>query len=157
MKVESAIYHAVHDYKPGTDALARQMGMARSSLLNMANPNDDGHEVTVKRLRQVVHLTGDLRPVHALCAELGGVFVPTERFAGIADDALLDLVMRLGKEYGDVCAAVSAAIADGRVSPREMQAFREQKYQFDQAGAALEARLAMMAAPEPSAQLKVAK
>lgn len=123
--LKDALYHAVHDYEPGTVALAQRMGMAQSSLLNMANPNSAEPGWPMKRFRQVVAITGDVRPVQALCEEAGGVFVPLPR-AEVGEDELMLGVARAGKEFGDVCATMTNALRDHRVTPKELGDFHRE-------------------------------
>jgi len=122
---EDALYHAVHDYDGGTVTLAQRMGMARSSLLNMANPNNIEPGWPMKRFRQVVAITQDVRPVQAICEEAGGVFVPLPR-TDVGEDELMLGVARAGKEFGDVCASMTKALRDHRITAGELEAFHQE-------------------------------
>jgi hypothetical protein len=142
---ERHILHlVVHDYKPGIKALAAQMEIAESTLYSMANPNAATHGWTFERWKQVQHLTNDRRPLHLVCKEFGGVFVETAVYHGVADDALLEQMAKLGKEFGDVCQSLTQAIADGRVTSKEVEDFNQQLYEMQQAGSALGERLGAM-------------
>lgn len=141
MNVFDAIYHAVHDHPGSAQALAPRMGLQPTTLLNMANPRETTHGWSLRRFRDLLAFTGDRRPLDALCAENGGVFVPVPKAVGAEQD-LLATVTRLGKEFGDVCASLNAALADGRVTPRELDDFRQQVYEMNQVAAGLEALVA---------------
>jgi hypothetical protein len=150
VNVSDAIYHAVHDYKGGAVALAPRMGLAVSTLENMANPNLPSHEFNLRRLDQLLTFTEDYRPLDALCAKHGGVFVRTAGFKGIADDALLETLGRLGKEFGDVCGSMNAALADGRVTEKECASFEREVYELTQAAHELVARLRALVEKRPA-------
>jgi hypothetical protein len=125
MSPKDALYHAVHDCKDGSANLAMRMGIARSSLLNMANPNTEEPGWPLKRVLQVVALTGDTRPVQAICEEAGGVFVPLP--SGVVDeDGLMLHLAKAGKEFGDVCASLTRSLEDGRIQPAELKDFHKQ-------------------------------
>lgn len=147
MDVEDALYHVVHDYKGGAESLAPRMGLASSTLQSMASPKIPTHGWSLRRFRQVIALADDLRPLHALCEEFGGVFIQTAGFKGLSDTALLETMTKLGKEFGDVCQAMHAALADSKVSEREVAEFRQQLYELNQAGAEALNRLEQLKAP----------
>jgi hypothetical protein len=132
-----ALYQAVHDYPGGAPALAPRMGLAASTLLSFANPNCESHRWPLARALQVVAITGDMRPIEAICAEAGGVFVGLGDLGNIADGRLLKMVSRLLTEFGDVPRELHKVLADGRVKPREAAGFRRQVYELQQAAAAL--------------------
>lgn len=136
MKVEDALYHAVHDYPGGAGSLGPRMGLAASTLYGMANPNGGSHPWPLQRFRQVLALTGDKRPLNALCEENGGVFVPV----GAAQENLpgaLQQLATLSAEFGDVARHAADAMRDGRITPRELAAFDTQVFELIQAAAGL--------------------
>lgn len=127
MEVDDALYHAVHGYKPDPEHLARRMKLAYSSLLNMANPNSDVGW-PLGRFIQVMDLTFDYGPLQALCRRFNGVFVPLPTAVGDSEAVMAQLAT-VGKEFGDVCASLQRALADGRVSPKELKNFRTQVHE----------------------------
>lgn len=138
MKVEDALYHAVHDYPGGAGSLAPRMNLAAPTLYAMANPRDSSHEWPLRRFRQVLAMTGDLRPLAALCEENHGVFV------GLAATTLPDAfrhVSKLAAEFGDVVRGFEDAMKDGRITPRECDAIDTQIYGLIAAAAGLGQRL----------------
>jgi hypothetical protein len=129
---EDALYHTVHDYKPGTTNLAERLGMKHQSLVNLANPNDDSFNWSLKNAMKVVHFTGDLRFVQAFCAEFNGVFVPLGHASGRDTDQLFEQLAKLGKEFGQVCSVMQSSLADGKVTKRELDAFKERALELQQ-------------------------
>ena len=137
MNVDDALYHLVHDYPGSAGSLAPRMGLKPATLYSMANPQCERHEWPLKRFRQAIALTGDKRPLDALCAEFGGVFLPLGEFADIGSDRLLKAASKLAREFGDVPRKLQEITADGRVKPRELDQLKREVYEMTQAGAAL--------------------
>lgn len=118
MDVLDAAYHAAHAHQGGVAALAPRMGKSASTL---------AHELTQQGsakfgLRDAVmlsHLCGSTAIVQAFAAAMGGPFIPC------ASADLRDCDMqRVGdtvREFGDVVAGFSAAMADGRVTGNELR------------------------------------
>lgn len=154
MKLDTAIYHAVHDYPAGVDALAALMGIAGSTLQSMANPRITTHGWSKKHLMQLIELTGDMRVVDAFCAEFGGVFLPAGGgLAGQGD--VFRRVSAAAKEFGEVVAEIEAAVADGRVTQTERDRVHQQIYELSRAAFALGQHVDGLA--EAKGGLKVAK
>lgn len=149
MNLDTAIYHAVHDYAGGVNALAEQMGLAGSTLQSMANPRITTHTWSLKQLRQLMDFTGDMRVVHAFCAERGGLFVP----AGGGLDGQGDVFRRVSstaKAFGEVVGEIEAAVADGRISKTERDRVHQQIYEMNQAAFALGQHVDVLADATPA-------
>lgn len=122
MNINDANHDMCHDYPGGVPALAARMKLADSTLYGMANPNNDAHPWSLSRWREALQKTGDKRPLHALCEENGGVFVPV----GIAKESLpgaLQGLADLSADFGAVATAAVEAMRDGRITKREADAF----------------------------------
>lgn len=154
MNVKDALHHAVHDYKDGVEGLARRMGLAVPTLYGMANPNNTENGWPLKRFQQVLQFTGDMRPLHSLCEENGGVFVPVVEKTGTMSGSLEKLA-NLAAEFGDVARHAHDAMRDGKLTPRELQEFDTQIFELIQAAAALS--LQMRKEGEKGGNLRVAK
>lgn len=137
MSVRDSLYDLVHDYPGGAPALSPRMKLATSTLLSMANPNCESHDWPLKRFEQAMALTGDIRPLEALCQEFGGVFVSIGRFDHLPPGRVLKEAQHLSKEFGDVSVQLAEILKDGSVTPREVEQLRRQVYEMQQAGAAL--------------------
>lgn len=135
--VRDALYDLVHDHPGGGPALAARMKLAASTLLSMANPHCESHDWSLKRFEQALALTGDLRPLDALCQQFGGVFIRMGRFDHLPPGRLLKEAQHLAKEFGDVPVRLAEIIADGTVKPREVELLRREVYEMQAAGAAL--------------------
>lgn len=152
MQTKDALYHATHDYKGGVDALAARMGIASSTLRCMANPNDDTHAWPLKRVQQLVALTGDVRPIAALASEAGGVFIPMPKAGGKPSEVMRDLA-ELAREFGDVPRETLDALADDRLTLKEFERIRDQVTELQASAATLMAHLAGMVETRPIMRL----
>jgi len=138
MPPTDALYAAVHDYPGGAAALAPRMGIAASTLLSFANPNCESHRWPLARALQVAALTGDKRPIEAICDEAGGVFIPLGAFAQVGNGTLFKRLTKLASEFGDVPRRIQQALTDdGRISTREWRDIRREIYELQQAAAAV--------------------
>lgn len=153
MKIEDALYHAVHDYPGGVAELARRMGLASPTLYGMANPNEAGHGWTLKHIRSVLAFTSDKRPLHALCEESGGVFVPLKPDA-TSIDGMPEQLAKLAAEFGDVARAAQDAMRDGRITPRELAHFDSQIFELISEAANTATRLRQAAQQQPVRAVK---
>lgn len=130
MKIRDALYHAVHDYPGGVHELATCLGLADSTLQNIANPRIETHEWTLKRIKQVFDFTGDERIAHAFAAEFGGVFLPmpSSELSGGSD--LYRASAEVAKELGDIVTELQAALADEKISENERARIHQQIYEL---------------------------
>ena len=148
MNSVDSLYHAVHDYAPGLNALAARMGLSASTLQNMANPNVESHTWSLKRMREVIAFTGDTRPLDALCQEFGGVFVPVSTLPE-GEVEIGRMIAELGSDFGAVCSSLNAALADGRVTNKELKDFQDRVYQLSAASQGLKLLVERRAAANP--------
>jgi hypothetical protein len=155
MKVEDAIYHAVHDCEGGAASLAPRMGnLTASTLYSMANPRETAHGWSLARFRQLLAFTGDLRPLNALCEEQHGVFLAVPECDRDAATAL-QLVANLAADFGDVARSATDSLREGRVSQSELARLDTQILELITAAAKLGKKLRYEAEHRPA--LKVAK
>ena len=129
MSPQDAIHHVVHDFPGGAEALAPRIGRGAQVLRNKVTLAHDGrrsHEPTLADVSAISRVTGDLRVIEALAAENGAVVVRLPDMSGVADDALLDLVLTSSQEYGEACAALREALADGEVDRIEFESLERE-------------------------------
>lgn len=119
MEGTESIRRAVHDaidHNPNRikgAAIALRMGVSTTTVYRWG---EDGQvDIPLNRLIQLVLVTGDTRPVSALCETLGGAFVPVpcrERGEKLDIKAL--------KEFSEFLHARSAALNDGKITAAEL-------------------------------------
>jgi hypothetical protein len=133
MKIRDALYHAVHDCQGGVHELATRLGLADSTLQNIANPRIETHEWTLKRIKQVYDFTGDERIAHAFAAEFGGVFLPMPSAEVSGGSDLFRASAAVAKELGDIVAELQAAMTDERINQNERERIHQQIYELTRA------------------------
>lgn len=116
---------ACHDAVKDADAkrLAATMGLPHVSLLQRANPDNDAHKLTINHLFQILLHSGDMRPLAALASAFGFDLVAKEQAEATSLSAA---VLHMHAEVADVTKAVTAALADGRVSQTEKGLIRRE-------------------------------
>ncbi|MDP3550630.1 MAG: hypothetical protein Q8R81_09555 [Novosphingobium sp.] len=122
-RIKRAVRHAVH-LCGGVDGAAATAERGRSVAGDWNNLNHAAFPPAdcALALDEIAVAAGQLPPItSALARELGGVFVPN--IDVLADEgSIAGMVMGLSKELGDVAGSISAALADGKVSPLEADA-----------------------------------
>jgi len=135
--VNDAVYRLVREF--GAEKLAEKTGTPAGTIYNKANPNDTGHhKPTLSDGILWTNITGDTRIAAAFSRAVGGVFVDLRGLAEHSDAALLDLLLKRGKEEGDADRVLGEALANGRISQRESCAIRKEEFE------AIAARLAVL-------------
>ena len=118
LDVADAAYHTAHGYAGGVPALAQRMAMSHNTLSHKVGLNNNTHHLSLREAVTMQEVTGDVRILHSMAGALGYACV------SLRTDSVgstLAEVMHMAKEFGDVLEAINGAVADGRVTPNEMQ------------------------------------
>lgn len=134
--VSRAIYATAHD--AGLPDLSRKIGIGEQVLRNKVNFNNDSSHINVNEAMAMMLQTKDLSIINAMCAELGGKFVPDEK---AKVKGIVEAIMRLSAEHGDVQRALADAMADGTITDRERGAVLKEIDESIDAHGALKAEL----------------
>lgn len=124
MSPQDAIHHVVHDFPGGAEALAPRIGRGAQVLRNKVTLEGEAgvrrsHEPTLADVSAITRITGDLRVLDALAAEVGAVVLRLPVIEALGDAALLDMVLSVNDEYGQACAALRDGLADGEIDRDE--------------------------------------
>jgi hypothetical protein len=126
MNIADAAYATVHDYPGGSESLGPRVGTSAAVLRNKVNPNNDTHHLTVAEADRIVGVTGDFRMLKAWANAHGFLLIKApDAQRGESDMSVLEKVVELGVANGQFMQAINAALADGRIDQREIQAIRE--------------------------------
>lgn len=119
------IHRAIHDtvLAAGPKALANKMGMAHTTLLNRANPNDDTHRLNVEQLLQIMLHSGDAAVLRAMADAFGFELVAKK---AVQPTGLTAALLSMAAEVADVTRAVADAVGDGHVSQTEKQLIKRE-------------------------------
>lgn len=112
----------------GVEKLAVFMGMRTGTLYNKADSTDESHnQPTIRDLIQATHFRSDFRALDALEEQFGRAAFDCSRFEDISDEALLDMVLHLGKEHGEFHQAMSRAL-QGQLTVAALQDVRAEAF-----------------------------
>jgi Phage regulatory protein CII (CP76). len=114
--IDSAIYDTVHNSGLAPKQLAELMGMSHQVLLNKANPQCEANKFSVHELMALQRHALSTRIVEAMCLELGfNALGPVKAKA----ESLMDAMLTVVAECGDVSRAVHDSLEDGKLTNRE--------------------------------------
>lgn len=121
MNILDAVYHTVHDFKGGANALALRMGIKSPAVLNSkVNPNTETHHLTLLEATKLMGITGDFRILQAICAAHGKAAIDLPDIPeSHRDSCLMDTFLNLGIKKGDVTELFREMLADGRITRGE--------------------------------------
>lgn len=138
----------------GISGLAGRMQVNSNTLFHKL-AGQSGHNLFARELEAMTLLTGDPEIAQALAMVCGHVCIPVTPAEGLAGAELALKVSKLGAEFGEMMRATLDAIADGRVTTRELAEYDDQFHDFLAAAVALRTDLAAKIPRAPD--LKVAK
>lgn len=136
----AAAYATIHEYKGGSESLGPLVGISPAVLRNKVNPNNDTHHLTFAEARRIADMTGDYRMLQAWAHEAGFLLVKAPD-GNQCDMAVLEQVVGLGVASGQFMQAIHAALSDGRVDARELEAIKEAERQVQTAAATVSRRV----------------
>lgn len=148
MSIVDAAHRLALRYPGGITALAARMGKNANSLAHKL-AGQVGHNLFATECEEMTAFSRDPEIAQALAHACGHVCVPVTAPA-LADADLAERVAAAGKEFGDVMNATLTAIADNRVTQRELAEFDRQFNEHLQAMVHLRAKLASMVPPPPT-------
>ena len=113
--LEWAIQQTVHAKRGLSKQLADVVGTSQQVLLNKVNPEVPTNSLHVTEAFKIMKHTGDITILEVQAAELGYHLVKDDSKAVPLMDALLDVI----KEQGDIGSAIKDSTADGVVDVHE--------------------------------------
>jgi len=145
MNIKDAAYATVHDYPGGSESLGPRMNIVPAVLRNKVNPNSTSHHLTLIEADRLMMMTGDHRILDALAECHGYVLVPVAFDTPPSDMAILELVTNVWRHNGDVGRSVDDALADGRITMRELEDIKQSIHRVEQAMHTMLARIQQIA------------
>jgi hypothetical protein len=141
MNVIDAADATVHDYPGGSESLAPRVGMSAAVLRNKVNPNNPRNVLGLEEAQRLMRITDDHRILQAQAGDLGYALVRVDDAVSDAAGTVLDMVLRVDVAGGEFSRVVSAAVADGVITPNEMAAIERAGHADQAAMIGLVARL----------------
>ena len=126
MSVRDALYHTVHDYDGGAEALAQRLGKRGTSLCHEVRPPaGSAAKAGVEDALRIMEITGDHRALHAINARLGYMATRLPNLDGAAETTISHLAA-MSSEFNDVVQAAALSAADGVITDNELQQLQRQ-------------------------------
>lgn len=128
-------------YSFGVPELAQQMGIKAGVLYNKADADEETHnQPTLRDVVLATRLSGDMQVLDALDEQFGRAAFDVTPHTHISDQALLELLTKLGTEHGQFHEALNRALA-GRFTRGDLTAIRGEAFDVVSALMTLVARL----------------
>ena len=116
-------------YAHGVPELAKAMGIKPGTLYNKADADEETHhQPTLRDIVLATELTGDMRVLDALDAQFGRAAFDVTPMAHVSDEALLELLTRLGSESGEFNGALHRALLEKRFTALDMAQVRAEAF-----------------------------
>lgn len=112
-QVDQAVYETVHNSSIPAKDIASRIGMSHQILLNKANSSNETHKLTLRESIAIQLVTGDTSIHRSMGLELESVN-QVESSKG-----LMETLVIVSKEHGDVVSSVYEALSDGKITNRE--------------------------------------
>lgn len=141
MNTADAAYETVRSYPGGAAALGARMGVNSMVLSHKVNPNNASNRLALDEAVRLMALTGDVRILQSMAAELGYVLSKMPVFDGVSDMAVLEIITLIWARNGEMGAHVNQAFADGRITRREFEQIKADVFNSASAGMELINRL----------------
>jgi hypothetical protein len=116
-------------YGFGVAAMAAKMGISAGVLYNKADAGDDTHnQPTLRDIILVTGISGDMQVLDALDEQFGRAAFDVTPHADISDEALLELLAKLGKETGQFHEALHRALVQHDFTAGDLTAIRGEAF-----------------------------
>lgn len=119
LSLRDAAYYTVHEYAPGTVALAARMNLNQQTLCHKVNPNNTNrNNLTLEEAVTLQLMTEDHRILFSMAGLLG--YSCMAQSGGVGGDVTTDIAQTM-QDLGEMLKLVSSSITDGRVTDRELR------------------------------------
>ncbi len=116
-------------YRFGVAELAAELGYRPGTLYNKADADADSHaQPTLRDVVLVTRLTGDHSILDSLDRMFARAAYDVTPGLPVSDEALLELLCRIGTEEGAMYSALHAALQDGNFSEHEVAMVRAEAF-----------------------------
>lgn len=116
-------------YSHGVPELAKLMGVKPGTLYNKADADDDTHhQPTLRDVVLATQLTGDMRVLDALDEQFGRAAFDVRPMAHVSDEALLELLTKLGSESGQFHTVLHRALISKTFTTADLNCIRAEAF-----------------------------
>lgn len=144
--LEQAVHFAAKNYVDGIDGIARAYGFNATTFQHKLNPVNPGSP-NLKEFEAVLRATGSNVVLDAIGRITNCMFIPLNQFDHIGDMAVLDTVTQLVQRVGQMTGDLQKALADKKVTKRELRQLENDFAQIAAAGYAVVERAKQFMVP----------
>lgn len=128
--IEHVLYRLALEYPGGMRQLAEDAGRNYNVFINKLNPNVSTHHAYIEEIDLLVAFLDTDEVAKYFAAQRSLICVKSPGFAGISDNALLDLFFDLESEKAQWLDGMRSALSDGNVSADEFAAIEREYSEF---------------------------
>lgn len=152
MDVLDAAYATVHDFPGGASALAPRAGFSSPHVLNSkVRPGCSTHHLTLLEADRLIGITGDVRVLRAMAQAHGYLLLPMPGADAADDGDVLGGVLHMDAAGGEFAGSIRAAVDDGLITRRELQAIERDSHSTQAAIVLLVRKLRTLVRQPPAA------
>lgn len=115
-QLDIAVHNTSRNFPGGLPALARALGMHEQVFRSKCCPTTDTHKLSLREALAMMLQTGDISILVAMADELGCV---VNKKGDLPDIHIIEAILRVDAEHGDVSRALSNALSDGHLTEHE--------------------------------------
>jgi hypothetical protein len=118
-------------YRFGVKDLAAKLVMKVGTLYNKCEADEDSHnQPTLRDVVMVTQISGDASVLDSLDRMFNRAAYDVTPGLPVSDEAILELLCRVGSEHGDIHKAVGKALANARFSTQDLRAVRAEVFEL---------------------------
>ena len=131
--LETALHRAAKDYPGGIAALAGIFGRNAHTLQNQLNPTQ-GYPPNIEILEEILSATKSPLILDAIGRLAGVIWLESGIDKQLGDAAMLERITTLSVKVGQLSQGVNDSLADGQVTPEELEQLERCARELAQAG-----------------------
>jgi hypothetical protein len=118
-------------YRFGVKDMAAKLVMKTGTLYNKCEADEDSHnQPTLRDLVMVTQISADTSVLDSLDRMFNRAAYDVTPGLPVSDQAILELLCKVGSEHGDIHKAVGKALANARFSAQDLRAVRLEVFEL---------------------------
>lgn len=141
MDVSEVVVNMVDGYPGGVAEIARQTGSVYAVLIKKTNPHNDKYHLTLREASRIADITNSPMLAQFFAERRGMICINAPDFDHLSDQALLDLILEMGKQQGEWMGEMMKALEDGKINWSEFKRIKKEYDDFVVAAAEVFSRI----------------
>ncbi|MFC3902532.1 hypothetical protein SAMN05421749_103288 [Acinetobacter marinus] len=120
-ELQIALHKLIRESDVSTEEIANYTGTHNNTVLNYANKNMESHVPSLAWLEQVTKLTGNPAVIKVMAHDIGFMCLPAPKCGESERQvSVLESLLQINIGNGQINQGVHDALADGRITPNEL-------------------------------------